>query len=234
MKKFPVGKVGVGVTAIYFIGLGIAMHCFGLKKFESYNEFGDFLAGAFSPVAFLWLVLGFFQQQKELQQNTDALKLQAQELQNSVEQYKAMVAVAQKQLDTELTKAQQEGMLRELDTRPSLALKNLKFVDFYGGNVVFDAQVLSNGRHALKVTIEFLEGFGSYTIFEFPVITSDMTLGRNPIYHSDLPPRVVVIISYESIGGKKYKYQYVYYDLRDGNYNRVDHMEVDLGENFPW
>jgi len=30
------------------------------------NELGDFLAGFFSPLAFLWLVLGYYQQQKEI------------------------------------------------------------------------------------------------------------------------------------------------------------------------
>jgi len=44
------------------------------------NEVGDFLAGAFGPVAFMWLVLGFLQQGEELRQGTEALKLQAKEL----------------------------------------------------------------------------------------------------------------------------------------------------------
>lgn len=56
------------------------------------NEVGDFLAGAFGPVAILWLVLGFFQQGIELRQGTDALRLQAKELSNSVEQQIELVA----------------------------------------------------------------------------------------------------------------------------------------------
>ncbi|WP_064390972.1 hypothetical protein [Pseudomonas sp. RIT-PI-r] len=48
------------------------------------NEVGDFLAGAFGPLAILWLVLGFFQQGAELRQSTEALKLQAEELKESV------------------------------------------------------------------------------------------------------------------------------------------------------
>lgn len=43
------------------------------------NELGDFLAGTFGPIAFLWLVLGFLQQGREL-------RLQAEELRNSVQQ----------------------------------------------------------------------------------------------------------------------------------------------------
>lgn len=37
------------------------------------NELGDFLAGVFGPLAIFWLILGFLQQGKELQQSTQAL-----------------------------------------------------------------------------------------------------------------------------------------------------------------
>lgn len=56
------------------------------------NEVGDFLAGAFGPLAILWLILGFFQQGIELRQGTEALRLQTQELSNSVVQQCEMVA----------------------------------------------------------------------------------------------------------------------------------------------
>ncbi len=44
------------------------------------NAFGDFLAGGIAPIAFLWFVLAFFQQSKELKQNTNMLDLQREEL----------------------------------------------------------------------------------------------------------------------------------------------------------
>lgn len=47
---------------------------------------GSFLEGAFAPLAFLWLVIGYFLQQKELSQNTEALRLQFREIQRSAEQ----------------------------------------------------------------------------------------------------------------------------------------------------
>jgi len=57
------------------------------------NEFGDFLAGAFAPLAFLWLVITvrlqsheLRLQRNELEQSRKALMLQAEELRNSVEQ----------------------------------------------------------------------------------------------------------------------------------------------------
>ncbi len=59
----------------------------------SLNEVGDFLAGAFGPLAVLWLVLGFFQQGIELRQSSQALHLQAEELRNSVEAQRDLVSV---------------------------------------------------------------------------------------------------------------------------------------------
>lgn len=64
------------------------------------NELGDFLAGAFGPLAIWWLVLGYFQQGIELRQNSEALRLQAKELKASVEQQTLMVEVAEQQLQT--------------------------------------------------------------------------------------------------------------------------------------
>jgi hypothetical protein len=49
-------------------------------------ELGNFLEGAFAPLAFLWLVIGYFLQKKELEQNTEALRAQAEEIQRSAEQ----------------------------------------------------------------------------------------------------------------------------------------------------
>lgn len=84
------------------------------------NEWGDFMAGFFAPLAFMWLVLGYFQQGEELRQNTEALKLQAEELRssnealrlqaeelkNSVEQQRASVGLMREkmQYDKDLAK----------------------------------------------------------------------------------------------------------------------------------
>lgn len=47
------------------------------------NAIGDFFAGAFAPLAFFWLVSGFYQQGKGLKQNSIALKMQAKELEKT-------------------------------------------------------------------------------------------------------------------------------------------------------
>lgn len=50
------------------------------------DQLGSFLEGAFAPLAFLWLVIGYFLQKKELEQNTLALRAQAEEIQRQSEQ----------------------------------------------------------------------------------------------------------------------------------------------------
>lgn len=65
------------------------------------NEWGAFLAGTFAPVAFFWLVVGYFQQGDELRLSTETHRLQADELKNSVEQQRALVEVSRQQVEAE-------------------------------------------------------------------------------------------------------------------------------------
>ncbi|MDZ4371282.1 MAG: hypothetical protein U1C74_07680 [Phenylobacterium sp.] len=78
------------------------------------NELGDFAAGAFAPLAFFWLVLGFFQQGRELRHSGRALWLQGEELRNSVEQQRELVNVTREQLrfDSDMLRAQKEEAWR--------------------------------------------------------------------------------------------------------------------------
>ncbi|MBJ6945649.1 hypothetical protein JG629_18665, partial [Vibrio cholerae] len=47
---------------------------------------GDFLAGATAPIAFLWLIIGYVLQRRELALNTEALKLQRIELERQAKE----------------------------------------------------------------------------------------------------------------------------------------------------
>jgi hypothetical protein len=53
-------------------------------KALSLNEIGDFLAGLFAPLAFLWIIVTVYMQKVELSQNTAALEQQAEELRSAV------------------------------------------------------------------------------------------------------------------------------------------------------
>lgn len=93
---------GGAITVAYIVGLAIYAYV-SRQSFLTLppNEVGDFLAGAFSPLAFFWLVLGFIQQGQELRNSADALWLQGKELKNSVEQQRALVQVTTEQLALE-------------------------------------------------------------------------------------------------------------------------------------
>jgi len=72
------------------------------------DQMGSFLEGGFAPLAFLWLVIGYFLQQAELQQNTAALNAQAREIERAGEQ---AAIQSQKMVENELH-ARQEAFLR--------------------------------------------------------------------------------------------------------------------------
>ncbi|WP_210459077.1 hypothetical protein [Pantoea ananatis] len=228
ISKIKLGTWGVVATVVYAVALCSFLFLGQFEKIKSYNELGDTLAGIFSPVAFFWLVLGFFQQQTELQQNTKALQMQATELQQSVEQYKKMVEIAQNQLDSELTTAQLEKTMRENETKPTIKLKSLRWQANNTLTYTFRPEVYSDGRDAKDVLIEFVGGFGNYTSFKFDNLNKGVYLPENTISRGDLPDEVVVLISYTSSIGIMYKYQYRYYNLLSGVYQNVKPEELKI------
>ncbi|NNL84092.1 MAG: hypothetical protein HKP27_00480 [Myxococcales bacterium] len=83
---------GLGST-IFWVGLGLLYieSNLGWASFakQPAEVVGSFLEGAFAPLAFLWLVIGFFLQQRELRQNSDAIRMQYNELRRAAESSEA-------------------------------------------------------------------------------------------------------------------------------------------------
>ena len=80
-------RIGLALSGLYLAGLVIYLVVQGQNPASlRLNELGDFLGGVASPLAFLWLVLGFFQQGREIRMSSKALHLQAQELRKSVDE----------------------------------------------------------------------------------------------------------------------------------------------------
>ena len=118
MKKFLIITSVVYVLAIFLFHNQIS----SFLNLEKSNELGDFLAGVFAPLAFLWLVFGYFLQQKELKQSTETLKLQAKELnlqtrelKNTVEQQTHLVKETKRQneLQEEALQIEQDKVSKE-------------------------------------------------------------------------------------------------------------------------
>ncbi|MGN3975301.1 hypothetical protein [Tsuneonella sp. SYSU-LHT278] len=87
-RRLPV--IGLTLSALYIAGLVVYLFAKGQNPADlRLNELGDFLGGVASPLAFLWLVLGFFQQSREIRLSSRALHLQASELRASRESHES-------------------------------------------------------------------------------------------------------------------------------------------------
>lgn len=81
--------LGLSLTALWLVfGFAYVTENLGWPAFSRLpaEEMGSFLEGAFAPLAFLWLVIGYFLQQKELQQNTEALRAQSLQIERTAHQ----------------------------------------------------------------------------------------------------------------------------------------------------
>ncbi|NVD45825.1 hypothetical protein [Qipengyuania atrilutea] len=88
-RRLP--AIGLALSALYVIGLVLYLVLQGQNPADlRLNELGDFLGGVSSPLAFLWLVLGFFQQSREIRLSGKALSLQAREMRRSMDEQKRL------------------------------------------------------------------------------------------------------------------------------------------------
>jgi hypothetical protein len=126
------------------------------------NEWGDFFAGVFAPLAFLWLVLGYLQQGEELRLSTEALRLQAEELKNSVEQQRELVEVTRQQVEGEREALAYERRQREEEARPSFVVVS-RGGSFRGDGHCNYAFSLSNtGNLATSLLVDVLPVAGQH------------------------------------------------------------------------
>ncbi|MEI5700675.1 hypothetical protein WBV14_14420 [Acinetobacter baumannii] len=85
----------------------------GKNVLLSSNELGDFLSGVFAPLAFLFIILGYKQSNKNLQQNSEAIAQQAIALQQQAKSLEQQALA----LDTQIAelKVANESYLRQVD-----------------------------------------------------------------------------------------------------------------------
>ncbi|HHQ6565536.1 TPA: hypothetical protein ACSTJX_000332 [Serratia fonticola] len=208
MKLFSFGAV---ITVVYFFALCFVIVNLNLAHFTSWNELGDFLAGAFSPVAFLWLVLGYLQQQKELQQNTKALELQALELKNSVDQYKSMVEVARDQLNYDREFLIREEARKEKEVKPDVNLVRVTWIaKANNDDYVYEITFSNDAYEARNVEVFISPAFGDKQSFSYKSIKEDNI--KLPVIYAKrnmMPEKTSLIIKYESILGWRYEKEYI-------------------------
>jgi hypothetical protein len=144
-------RVGALLTAAWLAVMAGFLY-WGTRP-EKLNEWGDFFAGFFAPLAFLWLVLGYLQQGVELRNSTHALELQAEELKNSVKAQSELVEVSRKQLEQEMTALKEERQLRSDAMRPKI-MAALGMSSKTGNMLRQQVQLTNSGGHAWNVHAE--------------------------------------------------------------------------------
>lgn len=154
-------RFGLTATIIYVLALVVGIPLlakFGYIKLDTItlNELGDFLAGAFGPLAIFWLVLGFFQQGQELRNSVATLELQAKELANSVEQQRELVNVSRKQFENDRKQSQTREKNRKKQLQPDIRIDFERGSAFYGTNeeVFYTLDISNLQNNAKRLTIK--------------------------------------------------------------------------------
>lgn len=189
------------------------------------NNIGDFFAGAFSPMAFAWLVLGFIQQGIELRQNSAALILQAEELRSAATHAGAMVELQRKEFELriqELEEARQkaevaqaaavkrleEQEVRNMQPKFSFGLASRDREDQYiaKSELMNYGPICTNVKIVMASITDVLELAEGTNFAEFP------TQLRHPIVFAsyDTTPRThPLTIQYTDIGGTERQQKFI-------------------------
>ncbi|MFP8833456.1 hypothetical protein ACLIJR_04205 [Hydrogenophaga sp. XSHU_21] len=156
--RFRLGVIASAIWLVFMVGLAI-WKSDGLAELDL-NQWGDFFAGAFAPLAFLWLILGYLQQGEELRMSTRALELQARELKESADQQRQLVEVTRQQVEGEREALLHERAQRERELSPSLTVTGTGGI-FGGPTCEYNLEILNTGREATGVVVCLLEPNGN-------------------------------------------------------------------------
>lgn len=193
---------GIIATALYIAAVVYFKPLiFTELKALSLNNLGDFCAGVFGPLMFLWLILGYLQQQKELKQNTKALMLQARELKNSVEQHKELVKAAYLQVDTEHQKLQMNKDREFRETQPDISIINAGLNSTSNEICSYLITIRNSGKDAFQLCFTFdpmLEEFANRPPLDFLKAGSPQELSWKT-RKGRAPKDLKLIIDYEGV-----------------------------------
>ncbi|NBZ87129.1 hypothetical protein [Stagnihabitans tardus] len=158
-KSSSLNWIGLSVTCAYVLTVTVIVFI-KVEEFTSLklNELGDFLAGVLGPIGILWLILGFFQQSRELQNSVDALNLQARELNDSVYQQKELVSLTREQLQEERERVHREEQARKIRIQPVIVAR-FEVLSTIGGNEFRYCLRVSNiGNSASNFQVRAFDG----------------------------------------------------------------------------
>ncbi len=164
-------RFGLFTTVIWLCGIGLLSYAQRAQFFSlSPNEWGDFLAGAFAPLAFFWLVVGYLQQGEELRVSSRALQLQAEELKNSVEQQRELVEVTRLQVESEREAFAHQQAVHQESLRPNFTVVGSGGSFSGDGRSKYNITLTNSGNTATDVSVEIdVNGSEKKHVASFPV-----------------------------------------------------------------
>ena len=131
----------------------------------TFSEWGAFLAGVVAPIAFLWLILGYFQQGDELARNTEALRAQEEQLRLQLQETVALVREHARQAaaSAQLAELEVAAYRRHEESRRALLAPDFRVAgaSYSAGHDLTSLKMINTGgaAHALRFhSDDFAEG----------------------------------------------------------------------------
>ena len=192
------------------------------------NEWGDLFAGTIAPLAFLWLILGFLQQGEELQLNTKAIELQAEELAKSVEHQNQMVQISRIQLENEVEAARIERQAQREAARP-------KFISigsggsFSGIESNYSLNFKNIGNTCTQALVTFEPSNPNARTIEIPVISRGDPLSLSLRYPS--PPTTPVKMTISFVDSNGFPGECGFMLTRDSDHPHASFKVLPVGPN---
>ncbi|MCF4997418.1 hypothetical protein GIW70_21270 [Pseudomonas syringae] len=174
------------------------------------NELGDFLAGVFGPLAVLWLVLGYYQQGRELKISSQALVAQCVELSNSVSQQQKALEVSTDQMILAKAKHELEMLEVEESIRPRVDVAYVNSgISNSGEWLNFNFLIINAPAYGLRI-------FWSDAGGEYEVLTAGYigTQAREKFQvnfqKNDVCISFNITVSCKNVRGRPYDYHFTY------------------------
>lgn len=142
----------LSVLWIVFVILLFTHNCPDYPKYDlpnDANELGDFLAGVFSPLAFLWLIVGYFLQARELNLTREELSSQT----------KALIAQSEAAFQgLELEEKSQQANQAYKNKRAAPVLQLLSSLPWHRDPNILEVAIENHGKGDLTlVSVKFYE-----------------------------------------------------------------------------
>ncbi|MDP2332423.1 MAG: hypothetical protein Q8M19_17175 [Reyranella sp.] len=203
--KSPMRDRSIVLGVVFTVGWLLFAAILVVSKWDearvmSLNSWGDFFAGFFAPLAFLWLVLGFLQQGKELRLSTSALRLQAHELKQSVEQQRELVEATREQARLTMAAVEREVQLQRESAQPRFVFAD-KGYSKTGGLFRYTVEMTNEGATATNLRWSYDPVVGSPPLTNLSAFARDES--RQVVFEfGQNAPSLTISTTYLDAGGR--------------------------------